>query len=340
MPQPSAQQFHVDRWLTNMAVAWEQDEGNFVAGRIFPTIPVLKESDLYAIYDKGYFYRTNQMEPRPLGGRPPQTGFEIQSGSYRCVEWALEHLVDDRERANADQPLDPDISATILLTTQAMIQRETLWTTSFFTTGIWGTDWTGVSSAPTGVQFLQWDQSGSDPIQFIRGRRNDVASKTGYKPNKVVFGATAFEAFINHPDVIDRIKYTSGPAAYYNDVEATVAKLLGVKEVLVPFGVSNSAAEGQADNISFIANPTNVLLAYAAPAPSIRQPSAGYTFAYTGLIPGVTNAFGGVLMRGREELAHSDVFQIRASYSQNIVASDLGEMFQAVVSAGYSESTF
>ena len=325
-----------------MAVAWEQDEGNFVSGRVFPTIPVLKESDLYAIYDKGYFYRTGQMQPRPLGGRPPQTGFEITEGNYRCVEWALEHLVDDRERANADQPLDPDISATILLTTQALIQRESLWSTAFFTTGIWGTDWTGVSSAPTGTQFLQWDQSGADPIQFIRNRANDILSKTGYRPNKIVLGTTAYEAFLNHPDVVDRLKYTMGPAAYAsgNQINQVAASLLDLNEVLVPRGVQNTAHEGQADSIGFIASATNVLLVYAAPAPSIRQPSGGYTFAYTGLIPGVTNAFGGVLMRGREELAHSDVFQIRASYTQQTVATDLGEVFQAVVSSTYGTSTF
>ena len=340
MPQPSAQQLHVDRFLTNMAVAWEQDEGNFVAARVFPNIPVLKESDLYVIYDKGYLYRTGQMLPRPLGGRPAQTGFEIQEGNYRCIEYALEHLVDDRERANADQPLDPDISATILLTQQALIKREALWNTQFFVTGVWATDWTGVSSAPTGTQFLQWDQSGADPIQFIRNRINDVAGKTGYRPNKIVFGPTAYEAFLNHPDVVDRLKYTMGPAPYSNQVNQVAASLLDLNEVLVPRGVQNTAAEGQTDAISYIASATNVLLVYANQAPSIRQPSGGYTFSYTGLIPGVTNAFGGVLMRGREELAHSDVFQIRAAYDQRIVASDLGEVFQNVVSANYGISTF
>lgn len=323
-----------------MAVAWEQDEGNFVAARVFPTIPVMKESDLYAIYQKGYLYRTSQMQKRALGARPAQTGYEITEGSYRAIEWALEHMVDDRERANTDQPLDPDIGATILLTSQAMIQRETLWTTTFFTTGVWSVDWTGVSAAPTGVQFLQWDQSGSDPIQFVRNRINDVGGKTGYRPNKIVFGTTAYEAFLNHPDVIDRLKYTTGPSAYAGSVNQVIASLLDLEEVLVPRGVSNTAAEGQADSISYIANATNVGLFYAAPSPSIRAPSAGYTFAYTGLIPGVTNAFGGVIMRGREELAHSDVFQIRAAYDQRIVATDLGEMFQNVVSSSYGSSTF
>jgi len=340
MPQPSAGQLHVDTYLTTMAVAWAQDENNFVAGKVFPIVPVLKESDLYAIYDIGYFYRTGQMRPRPLGGRPPSTGYETTSGRYSCVEWGLEHPIDDRVRQNADMPLDPDLAGMRLLTSQTMIQREGLWASKFFQTGVWGTDWQGEASGPTGNQFLQWDQAGSDPIQFIRGRRNDVASRTGYRPNKVVFGATAFEAFLNHPLVVDRVKFTQGPAAYYDDAEATIAKLLGVDEVLIPFGVSNTAAEGQTDAISFMVDPISVLLVYAAPAPTIDTPSGGYTFAYTGLIPGVMNAFGGVIERGREELAHSDILQIRGSYDQEVVASSLGEFFHQVVSSDYSESTF
>jgi hypothetical protein len=321
-----------------MAVAWSQDQNNFAADKVFPICPVNKESDLYAIYQKGTLYRANQMRPRPLGGRPPQAGYEITEGSYRCVEWALEHLIDDRVRANADQPLDPDLAGMRFLQTQALIQRETLWTSAYWLTGVWGTDWTGVSTGPSGQQFLQWDQSGSDPIQFIRARRNEVRSKTGYVPNVIAFGALAYEAFINHPDVVDRIKYTQ--AATGATLGNAVRALLDIDKVVIPAGVSNSAAEGQADSISYIANQTSCLLAYANPAPSITEPSAGYTFAYTGLIPGVTNAFGGVIMRGREELAHTDVLQIRASYTQNIVAADLGEFFQTVVSSNYGISTF
>lgn len=340
MPQPSAAQLHVDRFLTNMAVAWAQDQANFAADKVFPICPVNKESDLFAIYEKGYFYRNNQMRPRPLGGRPPQTGYEITEGSYRCVEWALEHLIDDRTRVNADQPLDPDLAGMRLLQTQALIQRDTLWAADFFVTGVWGTDWTGVSSGPSTNQFLQWDQSGSDPIQFIRGRLVDVAGKTGYRPNVGVFGALAWEAFLNHADVVDRLKYTQGPSSYPRDAESIAAALLGLERIVVPRSVSNTAAEGQNDSISYIANQTNVGIFYAPGAPSIQEPSAGYTFAYTGLIPGLTNAFGGVIMRGREELAHSDVLQIRAAYDQKVVASDLGEMFQQVVGTGYSTSTF
>lgn len=317
---------------------------NFIADKVFPTVPVLKESDLVAIYDREYFFRYGTMQPRPLGGRPAATGYEIKQTRYQCTEWAEEHLIDDRVRQNADQPLDPDLAGMRLLTTHALITRDSLWTQAFFSTGIWGTDWTGVSASPAGNQFLQWDQSGSDPIQFTRGRINDVGGKTGYRPNVLVMGATAFEAALNHPDVTDRLKYTQGPGVYPGAGAAAARKVLaalfGVDRIEVPYSVANTAHEGQQENTGYIVTPTSCLLVYAAPAPSIQEPSGGYTFAYTGLIPGVTNAFGGVIMRGREELAHSDVLQIRASYAMTQVSSELGEFFQGVVSAGYSESTF
>src|ERR1700758_4455139 len=132
MPQPSAAQLHVDHFLTNMAVAWSQDQKNFVADKVFPIVPVTNESDLYAIYKREFFYRTGQMTPRALGARPPATGYEITEGSYRCIEWSLEHLIDARVRVNADQPLDPDLAGMRLLQTQALIQRDTLWTSAFF----------------------------------------------------------------------------------------------------------------------------------------------------------------------------------------------------------------
>jgi hypothetical protein len=74
-----------------------------------------------------------------------------------------------------------------------------------------------------------------------------------------------------------------------------------------------------------------MLLVYAAPAPAIDQPSGGYTFAWTGLIPGETNAFGGTIQRGRDGLASSDVMQIKEASDQKVVASELGIFFEDVV---------
>ena len=330
MPQPTPNQLHVERFLTNLAVAWAQKQENFIADKVFPLVPVLKESDLIPIYKKGFFYR-DELKVRPLGGRPAQIGYEIEHGRYHANEWSAEHKIDDRVRANADVPLDPDRAAMRQLTQQALIRRDVIWTTKFFTTGVWGTDWLGVEKSTEAKaeehKFLMFDQAGSEPITFFDERKIDIAGKTGYTPNILVLGADAYRTIKNHSAVLDRIKYTQRGLV----TRDLLAELFDLEQVLVPFSVVNTAQEGATDSINFIVGRNDALLVYAAPAPSIEEPSAGYTFAYTGLIPGLTNAFGGVIEKGREELAHSDVIQIRAAYDVQQLATDLGQFFDGLV---------
>jgi hypothetical protein len=333
VPQPTPQQLHIDHYLTDMAIAWSQDQTNFVAGRVFPTIPVAKASDNYVIYDKGYFFR-DEMAVRPLGGRPKKVGFETSKGRYFIEEEALETAVDDRERENADQPLDPDVSSQMLLTTQALIHRDRLWAESYFKTGVWTINWTGAEKAAAKAkeeeekfEFLQFDQTGSEPVEFFDQRRIDIGSKTGYPPNKIVLGADTYRVLKNHPAILERIKYTQKGIVTLD----ILAELFDVDEVLVPLGVINTAGEGVANEVNYIVGRKAALLVYAAPAPTIQAPSGGYSFAWTGLLPGVANAFGGVIERGREELAHTDVFQVRTAFTQGITAPDLGEFFNNCV---------
>src|SRR5208282_266162 len=324
--QPTQTQVHIDRWLTDMAIAWQQDPNAFIAHKVFPVVPVNNRSDYYYIYEKGFFYR-DEMAPRPMGGRAKQVGYEAETGHYVCEEEALEASVDDRERENADQPLDPEVSKTRLLYTQAMIHRDRVWTQEYFTTGKWTINWEGVEKGSEAKEeeekFLQFEQTGSEPIEFFDQRGLDIMSKTGYKPNIIVLGADTYRVLKNHPAVVERIKYTQRGIV----TAEILAELFDVEQVLVPLGVYNSAQEGSADNINFIVNRKAALMVYAAPAPTITDPSGGYSFAWTKLLPGVTNAFGGVIERGREELAHTDVFQVRTAYTMGITAPDLGEFF-------------
>ena len=57
MPDPSVNEGHFDQLLTNISVAWMQDAGNFMASKVFPTVPVAKASDKYNVYPKGAFLR-------------------------------------------------------------------------------------------------------------------------------------------------------------------------------------------------------------------------------------------------------------------------------------------
>ena len=324
--QPGPGDLHIDRYLTNLSVGWSQDADKFVAPHVFPIVPVQKQSDKFVIWDKGFFFR-DEFAPRPLGGRPPKAGAHKSDGSYFCEEEGLETSIDDRTRANADQPLDPDKAAGELLTGQAMIHLDRMWATSYFKAGVWAHNLEGVTSGVGAGEFLQLDQDGSNPMKLVRQQRTTLGRTTGRWPNVLVLGADAYDVVVEHPEVLERIKYTQKGVL----TRELLAEMFEVDKVLVAGGVENSAAEGATDDIDFILDSKSMLLCYAAPSPAINQPSAGYVFAWVGLIPGVANSFGGVIERGREDLAHSDILQIRTAFDAQTVATELGVFFEGVV---------
>lgn len=318
---------HVDRYLTNFSVRYIQDKANFLGQQAATVIPVLKQTDKFVVYDRGFFWR-DEVQVRPLTGRPVQVGYKVTSDSYSCEEYALEHLVDDRQRANVDAPIGLDENATVILTDKHMIKQDKAWATAFFGTSIWTTEWTGVVSGPAANQFVQFNDSTSDPIAVVDQVKDDIFKLTGKMPNTMVLGASVKRELRNHPDIIDRIKYTQIGIAD----DALFAQLFDVDKILVARSLENTAKEGNTDNFDYILDETAMWLGYIAPTPTIDSPTAIANFSWTGLLPGA-NALGGVIERGRDERAHSDWFQMRSAWGLKKVAADLGAYFASAVAA-------
>lgn len=317
---------HVDRYLTRYSVNYVQERKNFIAQRAASVIPVQKQSDLYVVYDRGYFWR-DEVAPRALGGRPQQVGYKLGQGNYNATEYALEHIIDDRQRANVDDPIRLDENAVTLLTQKHMIKQDRVWAQNFFTTGKWATEATGITSTPSGNNFLQFQDHSSDPVGVIDSYKDIINEKTGFMPNTLVLGAAVRRVLRTHPDISDRIKYTQTGIAD----EDVLSKLFEVPTVVCARSVHNAAAEGATNSFEYITDPYAMLLAYIEPNPGLDSPTAIANFAWTGLIPGVTNTLGGVIERGRDPRAHSDYFQGRMAWDLRIIAPDLAVFFNEAV---------
>lgn len=327
MPAANVQgTLHIDRYLTDFSVRYVQDRNNFIGQRAASLIQVQKQTDKYVVYDRGYFWR-DEAAPRPLGGRPVQVGYKVDEGTYSCIEYGLEHTIDDRQRANVDDPIRLDENATTLLTGKHMIKQERTWATNFFTTGVWTTNATGVASTPGAGQFLQFNDVDSDPIGVIDQYKDTMHELTGYMPNTLVLGATVKRTLRTHPDIADRIKYTRTGIGD----DAILASLFDVPNLMTARGIYNAADEGAANAFTYITNKKAMWLGYIDPNPALDSPTAMANFAWTGLIPGATNAIGGVMERGRDDRAHSDWFQNRMAWDLRVVAADLGIFFDATV---------
>lgn len=340
MPNPTRGDIHVNRPLTNISIAYFQSAESFVADRVFPNIPVMKQSDRYFRYDRSDFWR-NQMQKRAPSAESAGSGWKVDSSpTYYCDVWALHKDIDDQLRANEDSPLSFDRDATTWLSQQGLISREVNWAAKYFTTGVWtgidGTngDITGVAATPTGNQALQWNDAASTPIQDIKLQARNIQLRTGYRPNKLVMGRAVWDEVSEHPDLIDRIKYSGGignntPAKVTRQAAAT---LFEVDEILVADGIQVTSDEN-ADfetsmTMAFIGG-KHALLVYAAPTPSLLMPSGGYSFSWTGYLAAGNQ--GQRVKKFRMEGINSDRVEAEMAYDQKLVCSDCGVFFNGIV---------
>ena len=313
-------EIRVDAYLTDYSVSFMQDASNFVAGFASSNIPVVHESDKYQVYPRGYFWR-DEAQVRPLGGRPVQVGYKVESGQYLAEEWALEHTIDDRQRRNAAAPTDLDENGTRLLEGKQMIRADRIWSTSFFVAGVWSNEPTG------GTDFTEFGDAASDPIGVVDEWKERMLQETGMEPNTLVLGTAVKRTFRTHPDLVERIKYTT-TGLISNE---WLAQMFEVERVGIARGVYNAAEEGATDDMQFIVDPYSMWLGYIEPNPSLDSPTAIARFSWTGLIPGQANDMGGVINRGRDERAYSDWMHSRQAFDMKVISADLGIFFANAV---------
>lgn len=328
MPQPTVSDVHVNTPLTNISIAYIQSAGNFIADKVFPNIPVTKQSDRYYTYDRGMFNR-DEMKDRAPGTESAGVSYDVDATpTYYAPVKAIHHDVPDERRANADSVLQVDREATLLVTTKSMIKREKTWVAKYFASGLWTTDIDGVSGAPGAGEVKQWNDAASTPIEDVRVGKTTVLQSTGFEPNKLTLNQQVWDALVDHPDIVDRVKYGQTPGGPARVTLAAVAALLEIDEILVMKAIENTAKEGATNVHAFIGG-KKALLCYATPTPGLMIPTAGYTFSWTGFL-GAT-ATGHRIKKFRMTHLNSDRVELDMSYDQKLVSADLGYFFDTIV---------
>lgn len=326
--KPTASDVHVNTPLTNISIAFLQNAAHFVSDRVFPNVPVMKQSDRYYTYDRGYFNR-DEMKVRAPGTESAGGHYSVDNTpTYYAPVYAFHHDIDDQRRANEDSVLSSDREATELVTLKALIKREKLWVSGFFTGGLWTTDLDGVDASPSAGEFLQWDDANSTPLEDIRAQKGAILGLTGFEPNTLVIGYPVWQALIDHPDIVDRVKYGQTPSGPARVTVEAVAALLELDRLLVMKAIENTAIEGAANSHAFIGG-KKALLCHAAPSPGLMTPTAGYTFSWTGYLG--AGPQGQRVSKFRMEHLKSDRVEIEMAFNQKLVSADLGAFFDTAV---------
>lgn len=322
---PTITQAHIDGPLTTISVAYMQDVKNFVAASIFPMVNVMKQTDKYFIYDKDAWFR-DEAQVRSAGTESAGGDYTLSTDSYECKVYAFHKDLYKIDVVNSDAPLRPNEDASNFVMHKLLLKREILFLSTYFVTGVWGTEVDGVSATPSTGEVLQWNDADSTPIEDITDGIFAMQSVTGYKPNVLLLGAMVFKALKHHPDILDRIKYTQRGVI----TEDILAALFGVDKIVISYGIKNSAKKGQTEDMDFMAG-KHALLAYVPASPSLQTPSAGYIFAFTGFEG--ASAYGSRIIRIDMPLLGLGSIRIEGemAFDMKLVAADLGYFFNGVV---------
>src|SRR5271170_4677088 len=110
MPQPVYGQVHVNQALTTVSVAYVQSADSYVADKMFPSVPVEHQSDVYYVFNKDDFYR-DEAQPRADATESAGGGFNLTTQSYSATVWAWHKDVGEQVRRNQDPAVDIDVTA-------------------------------------------------------------------------------------------------------------------------------------------------------------------------------------------------------------------------------------
>lgn len=321
MSQPTRGDVHVNRPLTSISIAFIQSTDDFIASKVFPIVPVKKQSDRFFVYDKKQWYRSNSKKRAP-GTESAGGGFDIDNTpTYFADVFAIHKDIDDQTRANQDEPIDLDRDASRWVTQQNLLKQEQEFVSSFFQTSIWVGSTTGGDIVPA----TKWDAAGSDPVDDVLIEKDSVKEKTGFMPNTLVVTPAVHRALKSNAAILDRIKHTHGKSI----TEEMLAGLFEVSRYFVARATNDLAVEGATANMQFVFGTEQALLAYSNPSPSILTPSAGYTFSWTGMFG--AQAMGSRIKRFRMEKLSSDRIEGEMAWDHKLVAADLGVFFNDIL---------
>jgi len=298
---------HIDQVLTQVSLKYTNEP--HIGEELVPSVAVSQQSDKY--YEFG---RENwQLDPVSSIRAPGTPAAEIGGRTlslhtYFCVEHAYKTAVTEEEVQNSDTPLQPKADATEDLTDKHMLSQEIEVYTDLTTAANFNANNT-VTLAGTD----QWSDSvNSNPIADMKTGRDAIHASIFRRPNKTVIPYQVMSQIEDHPDLIERIKYSERGILNSTIMEA----LFQTGKVLIPGAGFNSANPGQADTFGYIWG-KDVVMAFVNSKAKIKQLSTAYKFKWR-YPSGQTRIVDGWYDKDRK----SDIVRIQERWDMKRVAVD------------------
>jgi hypothetical protein len=300
---------YADQILSGVSIAYQNAQ--HVSDMVFPEVQVKDRTGLYFKYGKEKFTQTNDL--RAPGTYAQQVNYSLTQASYGpLLDHSLDMMITDEVVDASVAPADPAFDATEALTEYISVNKELDAYNQCSNASV-------ITQNVTLSGTSRWnDYANSDPIGDFT-IAIDTVKKAIIKPAKeltVLIGYEAYSVLRNHPQILERLKYSQLGVA----TTQLLAEILGVKQVIIAEAEYNTANIGQTSSMSYIWG-KNAWVMYLTPKPGIRTVSFGYTL----------RKGGRQVFRFRDDRAEADFIRVKDYYQQHIMAADAAYYMATVV---------
>jgi len=305
----------VNELLTEIAVEFANDEDSYVSSKICPTVPVEEETGTYYTFTLDSFFGDSNEVGNNLV-RAPQAaylrgGWDLGTGTYACVEYGYEDLIDQRIAKGLDKYFDVEARCVKSATEKVLIAQEVRVATLMQTDANWTTNRvTGAGAANS-----EWDAANAVPIDDIDVAMLGILNATGKTANTLVMGFQTWQAMRKSTQVTNLLSADERSAITVKDLAPIFADMFGINQILVSRATRNTAALGQTATLASVWDATDTAwVGYVNPDASKVDPSAAYSFAFEDIA-----AFS-----YDEDAIRSSVVRVNHTVNEAVVAAGLG----------------
>lgn len=185
---------HIPQAVQNIAVAYDPSRHGFVWDRLLPRYVSEHRTDYIRSIDKGQTLRLYDLRSGK-GSRIQDVNYKPSSNFlFRCSDYAVEAIISNTERMEADAALKHEVRQTMQAITSMQIQQE------YLTMAVLR-DNTILTAGATLTAPDQWDNDlspDSFPLQDLQDACLQVMVNTGAKANRIVMHSFTLAALRRH----------------------------------------------------------------------------------------------------------------------------------------------
>jgi hypothetical protein len=285
---------------------------------IFPVLPVRKQTNLIPYFPLGEFIRNESCERAP-GTDANQVRFSVGTMIYACKNYALRFPLTLEDRENADEVWQVRQNGAFLIVDCLNIAKEV----RVFNSVNSGTN---VSTIFLPASACNAAANAGNPYTMLTKVINQTEDITGFRPNNLLFGQTAWRTFLTNSAITGKLFPHGGGVPVLGQAQA----LFDMASAEIHRGYYNTAAEGAAASLGKFFDDA-VLGFYQPPGQGQLGPRPRYAATLRWTLPAIPNMAVEALPFDRFKKA--EFVEVGVYDDEKILDSNLAFIFKGVNSA-------